>query len=189
MCVCPQPITTLEGVSFVYKKEGVVITITQQSHEATRRCRAASTSYARRWGGKRSQGCRPPRSTPRHSAHHRARSFVRRIDIVRLAGLSGGRDSGAAPDGSGAHLRAALCPLYPGWHRRRGRLRCVESRGVDQCGGISSVSGKCRDPARRTASKRTRSGCWHCFGGSGSTSTDRPHESCRPTSRPRCASA
>ena len=35
------------------------------------------------------------------------------------------RDGGAAPDGSGAHLCAAVRVVHPGWNRRRGRSRCA----------------------------------------------------------------
>ena len=43
--------------------------------------------------------------------------------VVRLAGLPGQRDRGAAPNGSSADLCPALCPIHAGRHRRGGRSR------------------------------------------------------------------
>ena len=75
----------------------------------------------------RSRRFRPPRSTRKraHSANHRARAFLRGMDVVRLAGLPGLRDRGAASDGRRPHLRPALCPVHAGRHRRGGRSRCA----------------------------------------------------------------
>ena len=55
--------------------------------------------------------------------HHHARPFVGRVAVVGMAGLPDRRDGGAAPDGSGAHLRKTLCALHACRHRRRGRSR------------------------------------------------------------------
>jgi len=40
--------------------------------------------------------------------------------ILGLAGVSGGRHGSAAPHGSSADLRPALCAVHPGGDRRRG---------------------------------------------------------------------
>ena len=51
------------------------------------------------------------------------------------------RDGGAAPDGSGAHLRATLCPLHPCRHRGRRRSR--------RAGSCRRREGGCRRQGRR----------------------------------------
>ena len=43
-----------------------------------------------------------------HPPHHHSRPFLGRVAVVRMAGLPDRRDGDAAPDGSGAHLRATL---------------------------------------------------------------------------------
>jgi hypothetical protein len=47
------------------------------------------------------------------------------VDFLGLAGLPTIGDLCAAPDGSRADLRPALCALYDGRNRRRGRPRCT----------------------------------------------------------------
>ena len=56
-------------------------------------------------------------------AHHDARPFLGRMDVLGLAGLPGQRDRCAASDGSGADLCPALCAVHAGRHCRRGRSR------------------------------------------------------------------
>ena len=61
------------------------------------------------------------------------------------------RDRGAAPDGSGAHLREALRAVHPGWNRRRGRSRRAGPHGrVDAIPNVGPGVGVAADtrPAR-----------------------------------------
>ena len=69
---------------------------------------------------------------------HGAGTFVRGMDLVRLAGLPDQRDRGAAPDGRGADLCPALCPVHAGRHCRRRRSRRARSQRADSAG----VSGR-----------------------------------------------
>ena len=57
-----------------------------------------------------------------------------RMDRLGLAGLRHKRDGNAPPDGSGADLCSALCPLHVGRDCRRGRHRCARSQGPDATG-------------------------------------------------------
>ena len=61
-------------------------------------------------------------------ADDHAGAFLRRMDVLGLAGLPGQRDGSAASDGSGADLRPALCPVHAGRDCRRGRSRCARPR-------------------------------------------------------------
>ena len=90
--------------------------------------RAALISSARALASMRSQPSRPPRLTRMRGQIRlttTARACLRGMDLVRLAGLPGQRNSNPAPDGSGADLCAALCAVCPGRHCRRGRSRCA----------------------------------------------------------------
>ena len=53
-------------------------------------------------------------------AHHHAGAFVGRMDVLRLAGMPGERDRGAASHGGGAHLCPPLCAVHAGRNCRRG---------------------------------------------------------------------
>ena len=55
-----------------------------------------------------------------HSADYSARTFFRGMGFVRLAGLSGQRDRGAASDGSSANLCPAICHVNACWYHWRG---------------------------------------------------------------------
>ena len=87
------------------------------------RCRAGSTSCARRWASMRSRPCRPRRSTrpPVSSISRPAGACLGGMDCVGLAGL---RDSETAtpPAWRGADLCAPLRSVHTGRHRRRGDL-------------------------------------------------------------------
>ena len=62
-------------------------------------------------------GDRPDR---RHrQSHHRAGACFGRMDCVGLAGLRHQRNDNAAPNGCGADLCPALCPVHIGRHCRR----------------------------------------------------------------------
>jgi hypothetical protein len=63
---------------------------------------------------------RPPASSDDDS-----RPLVRGVAVIGMAGVPDRRDGGAAPDGSGAHLRAAVRVIHLGWNRGRGRSRCA----------------------------------------------------------------
>ena len=86
-----------------------------------------------------------------------------------MAGLRDRRDGGAAPDGSGAHLRKTLRPLHPGRHRRRGRSR----RAGSQPEGRSAWKGGRPERSRRGASYNSAS---RRYGGprEGATATFQP---------------
>ena len=58
-----------------------------------------------------------------YSPDHGAGTFFGGMGVVRLAGLPGQRNRGAAPNGSSADLCPALCPIHPGRHRRGRRPR------------------------------------------------------------------
>ena len=58
-------------------------------------------------------------------ADHRAGPFLRRMDVLGLAGVSRQRDRRPAPDGRCPHLCPALCPVHPGRDCRRGRSGCA----------------------------------------------------------------
>ena len=53
------------------------------------------------------------------------------MDCVGLASLRHQRNDNAAPDGSGADLCPALCPIHIGRHCRGGRPRRARSQGTD----------------------------------------------------------
>ena len=77
-----------------------------------------------------------------HPAHHGARPFVRRMGLLRLAGVPGQRDRGPASDGRGADLCPALCPVHPGGDCRGGRPRCAGPRSRPQSRRRSSRPGR-----------------------------------------------
>ena len=60
-----------------------------------------------------------------HPSDHGSRPFLRRMGLVRLAGVPGRRHGDAAQDGGSAHLCAPLRPVHAGRDRRRGRSRCA----------------------------------------------------------------
>ena len=55
---------------------------------------------------------------------HAACPFLRRMDLLRLAGLCQQGYRGAPSDGGGPDLRPALRPVRAGGYRRRGRSGC-----------------------------------------------------------------
>ena len=92
-----------------------------------RHSRPASTSCARPSAAMRSQLFRRPRSIKSRAdpPHHHARPCIGGVAVIGMAGVPNRRDGGTAPDGSGAHLCAAVRVVHPGWNRRRGRSRCA----------------------------------------------------------------
>src|SRR5262245_17006387 len=52
-------------------------------------------------------------------------SFIRRVDVFRLAGLFGRGCRCTTPHGHGAHLRPPVRPIRAGRHRRRRRHGCA----------------------------------------------------------------
>ena len=108
-----------------------------------RPCRAASISCAGPSGSMRSRPCRRPSIDAEARAGRPTDHLLprlRRVDLVRLAGLPGRGDGHPTAHGRGADLCPALCAVHAGRHCRRGRPRCAGHRSRSSRQGLAHSS-------------------------------------------------